>query len=170
MLLGAASAGCGAAAGRRAEPLRMPSDPDRLFSTAPVSARIYPATRFVREGERSWLTLGVELLDGLGDPVKEVGVLRCRLLADPDVSTRPGPRGVLVPAPSPQGEALYAWDVRVATPEEQAEHWDPVSRCYVLELELDDFSVAYRPSRVRVDFEPAQGVPLAAEAAMTSLP
>ena len=132
--------------------------------------RVYPGTRFVLEGDRAFLQLGVELRDGLGDPVKAPGLLRCQLLTDPEETGRSGMRRATSgTTPAAPGMRLYDWGVRIATREEQEKHWDPVTRCYLVELGLDGFGVASRPCRVRVEFEPAEGPTLAAEAVMRTL-
>ena len=68
------------------------------------------------------------------------------------------------------GVHLYEWDVRLATREEQETHWDPVARCYLIDLRLDDFGAASRPCRVRVDFQTASGGTLEAAAQMQTFP
>ena len=168
------ASGCGGGSTRTGEPVAMPADRAQWFAAGPVEARVHPATRFVLEGERAFLQLGVELLDALGDPVKGVGILRCQLLDDPEEAAYSGLRGGQASgtAPAPRGVRLYGWEARLATREEQEASWSPVLRCYTLELALRDFGVASRPSRVRVEFEPAspQDPPLTAEAAMQTLP
>ena len=170
-LLLAAAAGCGGRAVPTGEPVAMPEDPELWFETGPVEARVHPATRFVLEGDRAFLQLGVELLDALGDPVKAVGILRCQLLDDPEQAAYSGLRGgqAAGSAPAPRGVRLYGWELRLATREEQEAAWSPVTRCYTVELALRDFAVASRPCRVRVEFEPPAGPPLTAEAVMQTL-
>lgn len=152
-------------------PLELPSDPADIWQPVAETARIHPGTRFVLDGDRAFLQLGLELLDGLGDPVKSPGMMECQLLTEPDSDSPTGLRGGQAARTSAgeQGVRLYGWTVRVATLEEQRQHWDPIALSYLFELDLDSFAVASRPCRVRVEFQAPGRRPLVAEAVMQTL-
>jgi hypothetical protein len=113
-----------------------------VWLPAPVAVRVYPSTRFVREGERVFLEARIELLDAMGDPAKWPGQARLELLAA--TSTRP----------IRTGGRLYGWSVDLRTRRQQARHYDPVTRTYHFRLVIDDPAVTERPTVLRAEYSP----------------
>ena len=119
----------------------------------PVSLRVYPSTRYVREDGVPLLEARVELLDAMGHPIKASGILRCELF------TADSSGSVL-------GERLYSWDVQMQTITDQHSYYDPVIRGYLFRLKLDNFDVAEMDTALRVTFTPVSGARMQAEATL----
>ena len=116
-----------------------------VWQIRPVSIRVYPGTRFVREPNGVLLEARIELSDAMGDPIKGVGHFRLELSTfDPT-----DPRKVTAP--------LYQWQVPLLTMEENREHYDGVTRTYSFRLELDNPDAAAQRVQLRVTFEPVTG-------------
>lgn len=115
-----------------------------VWRPRPVGARVYPSTRFVREGRDALLEARVELTDEMGDAVKAAGELRLDLFASDDSGTSLGRR-------------LYSWQVELLTLDDQQTYWDAITRTYLLRLRLDNREAARRPTVLRVSFAPAGG-------------
>ncbi len=107
-------------------------DTFRGWVSRPVAMRVYPTTRFVKQGEQAVLEARVELFDEMGDSVKGAGEMRLELR-----DAAPGNRG--------GAEALlYTWTVSLMTLEDQQRYYDPVTRCYLFHLKLDELPAARR--------------------------
>ncbi|MCC6681775.1 MAG: hypothetical protein IT445_12810 [Phycisphaeraceae bacterium] len=104
----------------------------RGWESRPVAMRVYPTTRFVKQGEQAVLEARVELFDEMGDSVKGAGEMRLELR-----DAAPGNRG--------GAEAiLYTWTVSLMTLEDQQRYYDPVTRCYLFHLKLEELPAAKR--------------------------
>ncbi len=117
----------------------------------PVAVRIYPTSRFVVEDGQPLLNAQVELFDQMGDPMKSSGRVHIELFAAPD---RPRAAQTL----------LYEWHIELRTQADQQAYYDVITRGYLLRLEVDDASLADRPTLLRVTFTPPDAGRLRAEA------
>jgi hypothetical protein len=116
---------------------------DRVaWQIKPVAMRIYPSTRFAREGASTALEARIEFVDDAGDPLKAAGDLRLELFP----AGRPGEPAA--------GKPLYTWDASILTRQENQDHYDPATRTYLLRLKLDDPGLTRQPLRLRVMFIP----------------
>ncbi|MFW5682000.1 MAG: hypothetical protein ACOC1G_03255 [Phycisphaeraceae bacterium] len=113
-----------------------------VWLPTPVAVRVYPSTRFVREGDRVLLEARIELLDAMGDPVKWPGRARLELLAA--TSTRP----------IRTTGRLFGWSVDLRSRKQQGSHYDPVTRTYFFRLMIDDATVTERPTVLRAEYSP----------------
>lgn len=134
------------------EPAAVPSSnqtkamPDWFFRA--VDLRVHPATRYIREGDALRLEARIELLDQFNEPIKDVGTLRFELgLVDA--------QGDLVTA-NGQPRRLR-WTVDLLTAEDHRKRWDPVSRCYVVPLNIEraDIDFSAGQTQLWVTFRPA---------------
>lgn len=123
-----------------------------VWMPEPVAVRVYPSTRFVREGDRLFLEARIELLDAMGDPVKWPGQARLELLAA--TSTRP----------IRTGGRLYGWSVDLRTGEQQISHYDPVTRTYLFRLVVNDPAVTERATVLRAEYSPREAARVSDEA------
>ena len=138
LLLAATASGCVAPKGQpQAEPV---AELKGAWTPRPVAMRIYPSTRFLREGGVPVLDARVELFDAMGDATKASGQARFELLNGPSVSEQ-GPPAV-----------LYRWDITQNTLQDQQTYFDPITRSYAYPLRVDDSEVADRPVYLRVTF------------------
>jgi len=121
----------------------------------PTAIRVYPTTRFVRQGlpaggEAAVLEARIELFDEMGDSVKGSGEFRLEL------KTASGPVAA--------GNVLYTWRVELRTIEDQRTHYDPITRGYLFRLRLDDLAVARRSTLLSVSYTDPAGRHFTAEA------
>jgi len=123
------------------------NNPPDVWRPRAAQIRIYPSTRFVTQNGKALLAADVEPVDAMGDPIKIVGRLRCELFA----ATGGGGDNV-----SP-GRRLYSWDVNLFTLADQRKYYDPVTRGYLLRLELDSPAVAKQSTLLRVTLVPLTG-------------
>jgi hypothetical protein len=87
--------------------------------------RVYPSTRLVHEANQTVLEARIEFVDDVGDPLKAVGDLRLELFR----ISRPGE--------PPPTKPLYTWNASILTQAENQTLYDPVTRSYLLRLNLD---------------------------------
>ena len=132
---------CGAGCDHGPKPVRSEAMGD-VWTPLPVSVRVYPSTRFVKQEGQPLLQARIELFDQMGDSVKASGRVRCVLMA-----------GVGRLA---SGE-LYSWDVPLLTLQDHEAHYDPIARGYLFELKLDNFDPAFRRCSLVVQFRTADG-------------
>jgi hypothetical protein len=125
---------------------------EETWSPQPVAVRIYPSTRFVRQGGEAVLEARIELFDDMGDSVKGAGELRFDLYSAEEAGT------------ATAGERLYTWQVGLLNRDAQQAHYDPITRGYLFRLHLDDISVVRRTTLLHVTFSPAAGQRLEAQA------
>jgi len=117
----------------------------------PTSVRVYPTTRFVRQGEASVLEARIELFDEMGDSVKGSGDFRLELRYIADKSGN-----------SP----LYTWQVDLRTLEDQRQYFDPITHTYLFRLKIDDITIAKRNTQLNVIYTTPTGVRYAEKAAV----
>jgi hypothetical protein len=115
---------------------------ESAWSPQPTSVRIYPATRFVRQGEDAVLEARIELFDEMGDSVKGSGTFRLELRS----ATTSGRDGL-----------LYTWQVKLHTVEDQRQYFDPVTRGYLLRLKIDDIAIAKRSTQLNIVYTTPEG-------------
>ncbi len=107
--------------------------------------RVYPSTRYAREGDKPVLEARIELFDEMNDTVKGVGRFRLELFAGDDRA-------------APQlARRLYRWDVTLQSLADQRRFWDPVTRAYLFRLEIDDLSIAAKATVLEATFMPLEG-------------
>ncbi len=99
---------------------------------APVRARVYPSTRFVREEGAAVLEARIELLDEMGDSIKGVGNWHFELYAGDHR------RDGMV------AQRLYAWDVPMMLLDEQRLYYDRITRAYLFRLKMDNVAPSRR--------------------------
>lgn len=114
------------------------------WKPTPLTMRVYPSTRFIREKGRPILEARVELLDEMGDPVKAAGTLVFELVSGDSTRRRD------------VGQRLYKWDeespgqpLSLMTLADQEKFYDPITRAYLFRLTLQDL----KPSRQTVTLE-----------------
>lgn len=122
--------------------------PAESWQPEPVALRIYPSTRFVREGGTTLLEARIELFDAMGDSIKSSGAVRFELFA---AGFAPG---------IDVGRLLYSWDIGLASLEDHQRYYDPITRGYLLRLRLDSAQITRREVLLRVTFQPAEGMRL----------
>ena len=115
------------------------------WAPRPEGLRIYPSTRFVREGDTPLLEARIELLDAMGDSIKASSRTRFELRA---AGENPGVE---------EGRLLYSWDVAIASLEDQRDYYDPVTRAYLIRLRLTDDQITQRQVVLRVTLETVDG-------------
>jgi hypothetical protein len=95
---------------------------------APESMRVHPFTSIGLDARDGALMLEarVELLDAAGDVTKGVGEFRFELYADHAAASRRG-----------QDQQLNRWEAPLRTLEQNAQHYDPITRTYLFKLRLD---------------------------------
>ncbi len=150
LVLMIATAGCAWKGGDNPAPTAEP--PQNGWQATPAKIRVYPSTRFVRDGDAIVLEARVELLDEMGDSSKGVGRFNFELF--------PPPRARL----DPVGTRLYAWTVELLTLEDQRGAYDPIARAYLFRLKVDGSGVAGKDTVLHVTFVPAAGPRLEAQA------
>lgn len=128
----------------------------RYWQPLPVSIRVYPSTRFIKESGRAVLEARFELYDDMGDPVKSAGTFRIELLSV-DEALGNAPRRL-----------LYTWNAEVLTLDQQREHYDPITRGYLFRLGVDDLRIARQATLLKVTFSPVDRPRLDAEAVIKS--
>ena len=128
----------------------------RYWQPLPVSIRVYPSTRFIKESGRAVLDARFELYDDMGDPVKSAGTFRIELLSV-DEALGNAPRRL-----------LYTWNAQVLTLDQQREHYDPITRGYLFRLGVDDLRIARQVTLLKVTFSPVDRARLDAEAVIKS--
>lgn len=116
-------------------------NPDRAWRPEAEALRIYPSTRFIRENGTAMLEARVELFDQMGDSVKASGQLRFELFAGGDAP------GVEI------GRLLYSWDIDLLTLEHQQQHYDPITRAYLMRLRLDSAEITRSRVQLRVTLQ-----------------
>lgn len=116
-------------------------NPDSAWRPEAEALRIYPSTRFIRENGTPMLEARVELFDQMGDSVKASGRLRFELFAG---SSTPGVEA---------GRLLYSWDIDLLTLEDQQEHYDPITRAYLMRLRLDSTEITRSDVLLRVTLQ-----------------
>ena len=131
-----------------------PPYPKGTWRLQPVSMRVYPSTKFIKDGDGSVLEARIELLDSMGDSVKGVGRFRIELLS----RGQAGEIGI--------GKRLYSWDAPVMTLDEQVRYYDPITRTYYFRLELNEDRSATRDTSLHVMFVTVDGKRLITEAAL----
>lgn len=95
-----------------------------------TDVRVHPASRYVKERDALRLEARVELLDEFNEPVKDVGMLVIELrLLDRN--------GQLVLNEDGRQRG-FRWSFDLTTKENQAKHWDPIARAYVLPLRIGE--------------------------------
>lgn len=114
-----------------------------------VDVRVHPASRYVKERDDLRLEARIELLDQFNEPTKDVGKLtvELRLLGDNGRILR-----------DEQGRQRgFRWEFDLTTKKKQDEHWDPIARAYVLQLQInkEDLDLPKYRTVLRVTFEPA---------------
>lgn len=129
------------------DPAPAQSDLPEWFPRA-VDLEVHPATRYVREADTIRLEARIELIDQFGEPIKDIGTLRFEL-GEVDEE------GNLIEVDG-QPRRLR-WTEELLTEEDQRKRWDPVSRCYLVPLNLDeaDFDLPAGQTRLWVTFRPA---------------
>lgn len=130
------------------------TQPAEAWNSAPVAIRIYPATRFVSEDDRTLLEARLELLDALEDSTKSVGTVRFEL------------RGASSGNKTSITDRLYAWDVSIRTLEDQKRYYDPVTRTYLFRLSLDDLTQLPGKVNLHVQYTPDSGNRIEADATL----
>lgn len=128
--------------------------PNEPWVLTPVSMRVYPSTRFVKENNQALLEARVETLDEMGDSIKAVGRFRLELF-DPARK-----REVNI------GQQLYSWDVPMWTLDQQRQCYDPVTRAYRFRLILDTPTPPADPLILRVTFTDQRNRRLEAQASI----
>lgn len=108
----------------------------------PVTMRVYPSSRIVREANQTLLEARIELLDEVGDSIKGVGDWRFDL-SDPGRATD---------GATPQ--RLYTWEVAMLSRDQNTQFYDPVTRTYHFRLKLDQGAPDDHPLRLDVTFMP----------------
>lgn len=128
----------------------------------PVAMRVHPFTAIESDEENHAVVLEarVELLDRAGDMTKGVGRFRFELYRTPGRAS----------SDPVQDERLYAWDVPMATLDENARHYDAITRTYAFKLKMDRLPPPGTPLRLLVQFDNAHGPRLGAEAELTINP
>ena len=128
----------------------------------PVAMRIHPFTSIERDDQTRAIVLEarVELLDRVGDMTKGVGRFRFELM-------RTAGRASANPV---EDERLYSWDVPMVALDENAQHYDAITRTYAFKLKMDRLPAPGTPLRLIVQFDNAHGRRLAAEAELTMNP
>ena len=116
-----------------------------FWQAKPVAMRVYPSTRFAREGQTPLLEAQIELLDEMGDSIKAAGNFRLELFAG-DMQMNPA-----------LGRRLYRWDVALRSVEDQKTYYDPVTRAYLFRLRIEDLSIARRATTLEVTYTPPTG-------------
>lgn len=110
--------------------------------------RIFPSTRFVKEGVTTLLECRIELLDEMGDPLKSSGHLVVQLNAAD--AERDGP----------PGERLTQWEIKLATQHDQNAFYDPITRGYFFRLKLLSPDATQRATQLHVRFTPPTDEPI----------
>jgi len=117
------------------------SDPDApSWWPRPVGLRVFPSTRFIREGQEVFLEARIELADDLGDSIKAP--------ADFYFDLHSGPQGASTP------RLLFSWQQTVRTREDQINFYDPVTRAYLFRLKVQDVSNIRDQARLTVTVVP----------------
>lgn len=120
----------------------------------PVSMRVYPSTRFVRDAGGVLLEARIELLDEMDDPVKGAGDFRLELFRADEGTRMPG-------------RQLYVWRVPMLTLEDQRRFFDPITRAYLLRLRLDEATLRQQPLYLHTIFAPVGAPRLEADAVLS---
>jgi len=123
-----------------------------IWTPTVQSIRIYPSTRYVREGDKVMLEARVEFVDQMGDTVKAGGDMRFDLWP---LDVNSGQTG---------GELIYEWTVPLRTIAKQREHYDPITRTYTFRLKIDRPDLVRRPTNLHAVLIPATGQRLEANA------
>lgn len=129
----------------------------RYWHSQPTAIRVYPTTRFVKQGDAAVLEARVELFDDMGDSVKGAGEFRLELRSGGAGSASAG-------GSAGGGNLLYTWRVEVRTIEDQRTHYDPITRGYLFRLRLDDLAAARRTTMLNVSYTSPDGRHFTAEA------
>lgn len=151
-----AGSGCEPAATGSLPTANRAASAGRYWQPLPVSIRVYPSTRFIKESGRAVLEARFELYDDMGDPVKSAGTFRIELLSV-DEALGNAPRRL-----------LYTWNAEVLTLDQQREHYDPITRGYLFRLGVDDLRIARQVTLLKVTFSPVDRARLDAEAVIKS--
>ena len=118
-----------------------PSDPAApSWWPRPVALRVFPSTRFIREGQQVYLEARIELTDDLGDSIK--------VPAEFYFDLHSGPKGAATP------RLLFSWQQTVRTREDQIAFYDPVTRAYLFRLKVQDVSHIRDQARLSVTVVP----------------
>lgn len=128
--------------------------PKGAWLLQPVHMRVYPSTKFIKDGDGSVLEARIELVDVMGDSVKGVGRFRLELLS----RGQSGEIGI--------GKRLYSWDVSLTTLDDQIQYYDPITRAYYFRLVLNEDRSANRETSLHVMFVTADGKRLTTEAVL----
>jgi hypothetical protein len=155
-LILAAGSGCEPATTAPPPSVDRPTSTDRYWRSVPISIRVYPSTRFIKESGRAILEARFELYDDMGDPVKYAGAFRIELLSV-DEALGNTPRRL-----------LYTWNADVMTLDQQREHYDPIIRGYLFRLGVDDLRIARQTTLLKVTFTPVDRPRLKGEAVISS--
>ncbi len=126
------------------------------WTPQPLSVRVYPTTRFLREAGATLLDARVELRDEMNDPVKASGSYRFELFIVA------GPGGLAT------GRAVYIWDRSIRSIEDQRLHYDGITSTYGFRLGVSDPRSAQQSTKLVVTFTPLKGPRLVAEAMLGS--
>lgn len=114
-----------------------------------TDVRVHPASRYVKEREELRLEARIELLDDFNEPAKDVGTLVVELrLLDPN--------GKLI-LDDEGRQRGFRWSFDLTTKEQQAKHWDPIARAYVLPLKIgpNDTDLPQFRTVLSATFQPA---------------
>ena len=115
-----------------------------FWQPRPVNIRILPTTKIVREGEsQSILRVRIELLDAMKDATKASGQYLVELYASSDANHA--------------RERLHIWQITVMTIDDHIQYYDPVTRAYLLPLQLSEPWRQDRRAGLHVQFAPESG-------------
>lgn len=130
-----------------------PAAPE-IWRPEPVTMRVFPSSRFVKEGEQVSLEARIELLDAMGDSIKWAGMFRFELYAS---GTASGPA---------LGQRLYSWNASVLSLDDQKQFYDPITRTYLFRLRLDDAVTPQQETVLRVGMTRPNGTRIETDAAL----
>lgn len=125
-----------------------------IWRPEPVTMRVFPSTRFVKDGEQVALEARIELLDEMNDSIKWAGQFRLELY---ETGRASGPA---------LGQRLYGWNADVITIEHQRQHYDPITRTYLFRLKLDDPAAPLHETVLRVAMTRPNGTRLETQAVL----
>ncbi len=128
--------------------------PGSFWQPRPVTIRILPTTKIVSDGEnQSILRVRIELLDAMKDATKASGQYLVELYASSDVNHA--------------RERLHIWQITVRTIEDHIQYYDPVTRAYLLPLQLSEPWRQDRRATLHVQFAPESGDRLTTSAGLS---